>query len=94
MLYAMAVGNKPVSGHVFKADRARGAVWYAKYRLPDGRQVQKKIGPAWNQRGRPADGYVTKRLAEDWLREVLHQAARGALSEAEPNGNYVCGSGG
>jgi hypothetical protein len=25
------------SGHVFRADRARGPVWYAKYRLPDGR---------------------------------------------------------
>jgi hypothetical protein len=22
-------------------------VWCAKYRFPDGRQVQKKIGPAW-----------------------------------------------
>jgi len=29
------------SGHVFRADRPRGSVWYAKYRLPDGRQVQK-----------------------------------------------------
>ena len=43
--------------------RAR-AVWYAKYRLPDGRQVQKKIGPAWTERGRPPAGYFTKRLAE------------------------------
>ena len=36
----------------------RGPVWYAKYRLPDGRQVQKRIGPAWTQRGRPADGLL------------------------------------
>ena len=27
-------------------ERARGPVWYAKYGLPDGRQVQKKVGPA------------------------------------------------
>jgi integrase len=54
-------------------------VWFAKYRLPDGRQVQKKIGPAWTGRGRPAAGYVTKRLAEDWLREVLDEARRGTL---------------
>jgi integrase len=60
-------------------DRTRGPVWYAKYRLPDGRQVQKKIGPAWTQRGRPAAGYFTKRTAEDWLREVLDQARRGTL---------------
>jgi hypothetical protein len=52
-------------------------VWYAKYRLPDGRQVQKKIGPAWTSRGRPADGYFTKRTAEAWLRDVLDQARRG-----------------
>jgi integrase len=64
---------------VFRAERVRGDVWYAKYRLPDGRQVQRKIGPAWTGRGRPAAGYVTKRLAEDWLRDVLDQARRGTL---------------
>jgi hypothetical protein len=46
-----------------------------KYRLPDGRQIQKKIGPSWTDRGRPAAGYFTKRLAED----VLHEARRGTL---------------
>jgi hypothetical protein len=55
-------------------------VWYAKYRLPDGRQVQKKIGAAWSGRGRPPAGCFTKRLAEEWLREVLHQASRGTLT--------------
>ena len=65
---------QPPSGHVFRLDRARGPVWYAKYRLPDGRQVQRKIGPAWTERGRPPAGYVTKRLAEAWLRDVLDQA--------------------
>ena len=44
------------TGHVFRVDRARGPVWYMKDRLPDGRQVQKKIGPAWTERGRPAAG--------------------------------------
>jgi integrase len=67
------------SGHVFRVERARGPVWYAKYRLPDGRQVQKKLGPAWTGRGRPAAGYFTKRLAEDWLRGVLDEARRGIL---------------
>jgi integrase len=64
---------------VFRVERTRGAVWYAKYRLPDGRQVQKKIGPAWSERGRPPAGYYTKRLAEDWLRDVMDQARRGTL---------------
>ncbi|HWF71826.1 MAG TPA: hypothetical protein VG186_00695, partial [Solirubrobacteraceae bacterium] len=56
----------PPSGHVFRVERARGPAWYAKYRLPDGRQVQKKIGPAWSGRGRPPAGWFTKRLAEEW----------------------------
>jgi integrase len=67
------------SGHVFRVERARGPVWYAKYRLPDRRQVQKKLGPAWIGRGRQAAGYFTKRLAEDWLRGVLDEARRGTL---------------
>lgn len=50
-----------------RVERKHGAVWAAKYRLPDGRQVQRKIGPAWSGRGRPAAGYVTNRLAEDRL---------------------------
>jgi integrase len=67
------------TGHVFRVERARGPVWYAKYRLPDGHQVQKKIGPAWTERGRPPAGHVTKRLAEAWLRDTLHAARRGTL---------------
>jgi len=67
------------TGHVFRVERARGPVWYAKYRLPDGRQVQKKLGPAWTGRGRPANGHFTKRTAEDWLGSVLDQARRGTL---------------
>jgi integrase len=65
---------------VFRVERARGPVWYAKYRLPDGRQVQKKLGPAWTERGRPPAGYFTKRQAEAWLREILDEARPGTLS--------------
>jgi integrase len=54
--------------------------WYAKYRLPDGRQVQKKLGPAWTQRGRPTAGYVTKRTARAWLDETLAETRRGELA--------------
>ncbi len=60
-------------------DRKRGPQWYAKYRLPDGRQLQRRIGPAWTERGRPAAGYFTKRTAEAWLRDVLDEARRGTL---------------
>jgi hypothetical protein len=67
------------TGHVFRREGARGPVWYAKYRLPDGRQQQKRIGSAWTQRGRPADGYFTKRGAEAYLRDLLDRANRGEL---------------
>ena len=42
-----------------------------KYRLPDGRQVQKKLRPAWTERGRPPAGYFTKRLGEDTAAEYF-----------------------
>src|SRR3954467_3929189 len=61
------------SGHVFRVERKRGPVWYAKYRLADGRQIQRKIGPAWTERGRPPAGWFTRRGAEEWLRSVLDQ---------------------
>jgi len=70
---------RPPSGHVFRVDRKRGAQWYAKYRLPDGRQIQRKLGPAWTERGRPGTGYFTKRTAEAWLRDVLDEARCGTL---------------
>ena len=76
---AVSAGVTEPTGHVFRVGRKRGPCWYAKYRLPDGRQVQKRIGPAWAERGRPPSGYFTKRTAEVWLRETLDAARRGAL---------------
>jgi integrase len=76
---AVSPNIAPPSGHVFRVDRARGPVWYAKYRLPDGRQVQKKLGPAWIERGRPSAGHLTKRQAEAWLQDTLAEARRGTL---------------
>jgi integrase len=58
------------TGHVFLRHGKRADVWYAKYRLPDGRQVKKRIGPA---------GAVNRRRAEAWLRDVLDEARRGTL---------------
>ena len=65
---------------MFRVERARGSVRYARYRLVDGRQVQKKIGPAWSGRGRPPAGRYTKRTAEAWLRDVLDAVRRGTLA--------------
>jgi hypothetical protein len=83
------VEPRPVSGHVFRIDRRRGPQWHANYRLPDGRQAQKWIGPAWTRGGRLATGYYTKRTAEAWLRDVLERARRRELSGAVRAGATV-----
>jgi len=80
---------QPISGHVYRVERTRGPAWYAKYRLPDGRQVQKKLGPAWTARGRPAAGHFTKRTAQAWLDDVLAQARRGELQGMVATGATV-----
>jgi integrase len=72
--------NKAISGHVFKREGKRGAVWYAKYRLPDGRQVQTRIGPHWSDRKQaPPAGSYTKASAREWLDDTLAKARRGEL---------------
>ena len=68
------------SGFVFRLEKARGASWWAKYRLPDGTQVKRKIGPVWTGRGRPAEGHFTKRLAEDWLHDRLEEVRRSEMA--------------
>ena len=51
--------------------------------------MQRKIGPAWGERGRPPEGHYTKRTAEDWLRDVLAQARRGELPGMVRTGSTV-----
>ena len=38
------------TGHVFRVDRARGPVWYSKYRLPDGRHSRRSRSSMANPR--------------------------------------------
>lgn len=70
---------RAVSGHLLERKGERGAVWYVKYRLPDGRQVQKRLGPVWREKGRAAAGYLTKTMAKRQLDELLAQAREGSL---------------
>jgi integrase len=70
---------QPISGHVSLRKGKRGGVWYAKYRLPDGRQVQKRIGRAWTEKTAPPNGYFTKASAKAHLDELLAQARQGTL---------------
>jgi integrase len=71
-----------VTGHVNLKQRQRGPVWYLKYRLADGRQVQRMLGPAWTHRSWPPVGYFTRRTAEEALHALLADARRGTLTDS------------
>lgn len=73
-----------VTGHVSLRERKNGSVYYLKYRLADGRQVQRLLGPAWTKRSRPPAGYFTLTLAEEALDATLTDARRGTLDVSGP----------
>ena len=75
-----------VTGHVFLVDRKAGPQWYAKYRLPSGRQVQQRLGPAHTGRGRCPASHYTARTAGDALGAILADARRGTLQAHEATG--------
>jgi site-specific recombinase XerD len=73
-----------VTGHVrLRKFKRGGSAWYVKYRLADGRQVQRLLGPAWTERSRPPVGYFTRKLAEEKLQEILSDARRGTLPDSK-----------
>jgi integrase len=69
--------NRNATGHVKLVRRKRGDQWYVKYRQPDGRQVERKLGPAWTGSGRPPAGQYTRRTAEEALEAILTDVRRG-----------------
>ncbi|MDP2712430.1 MAG: tyrosine-type recombinase/integrase [Solirubrobacteraceae bacterium] len=70
-----------VSGSVFVVERQRGDQWYAKWRV--GReQFKRRLGPVWSGRGRPVDGYLTRRMAEAQLQSILTDERRGEGAHA------------
>ena len=73
-----APSTRPVSGHIFRMKRQSGDRWMAKWRDANG-QHQRVLGRAWTGRGRPADGYLTKQLAQRELDAILTDARRGQL---------------
>ena len=80
------MSTRHATGHVRLVHRDGGDRWYAKWRGPDGRQVQRKLGPAWTGRGRPPAGYYTRRGAEAELRRILTDLERGTLANVEKTG--------
>ena len=77
------------SGHVKLRKGKRVSTWYLKYRLPDGSQVQQRLGPARSGRGRPPAGHFTRRMAEEALQEVLTDARRGDLDAPVSDRGHV-----
>ena len=85
-----------VTGHVHLRHGKRGPVWYARYRLADGRQAQKRLGPAWvnkkgNKKGRIPAGYYTQKTAKTELDAILTDARRGELPGSEPKSGHTFG---
>lgn len=77
-------GADRATGHVRRYDGPRGSTWYAKFRGPDGRQMQRRLGAAHDGRGRCPDGHLTERMAHDALRRLLTDLERGTLAGAAP----------
>ena len=84
---------RPLSGHVLRVERAHGRSGTRSTaglvrEVPADRRAagSEEHRPAWTRRVRPATGYFTKRLAEDWLRDLLHNARHGTLASHVPTG--------
>lgn len=66
------------SGRVYIRKRKRGDQWYVQYRV-SGRRFNRRLGPVWREKGRPPEGYFTKRKAREALQAILTDARRGEL---------------
>ena len=70
-------GNRSeATGSVYLHKGERGSTWRCRLYLPTG-ETRRKIGPAWTGRGRPPEGYFTKRGAEAWLHDHLASIRNG-----------------
>jgi hypothetical protein len=81
-------GTLAVSGHVFCVKRKRGPQWYVKYRVGTN-QIQKRLGPAWQDSGEPPPGYFTRKTAEAALAAILTDARRGTVPHSTASGATV-----
>jgi integrase len=59
------------TGYVRVIERKGGPVFYAKLKLPDGTQPQRRLGKTWTKRTRPPAGYLTRGMAEARLAAIL-----------------------
>lgn len=59
------------TGYVRVIPRASGDVFYAKLKLPDGSQPQRRLGKVWTKRSQPPADHLTKGMAEARLQAML-----------------------
>jgi integrase len=71
------------TGYVRTIERAGGPVFYAKLKLPDGTQPQRRLGKVWMKRTRPPAGYLTRGMAEARVEAIL--AGDDPLVNLEPS---------
>jgi integrase len=65
------MSTRHATGHVRVIARKGGPVLYAKLKLPDGTEPQRKLGRLWTKRSNPPAGYLTRRQAEARLAAIL-----------------------
>ena len=65
------------TGYVRSIERKDGLVAYAKLKLPDGSQPQRRLGKLWTKRSAPPPGYITPKQAE--ARRQANEARTTAL---------------
>jgi hypothetical protein len=69
----MAEANLPrrrATGYVRIIPRKSGPTYFAKLKLPDGSQPQRRLGKVWAKRTRPPAGYLTRGMADARLRAM------------------------
>lgn len=67
-----------ISGHVWLYEGKRRKTWCAKWRDQHG-QHEKRLGPAWTDKGPPPAGFLRERDAQALLDGLLVDARRGQL---------------
>jgi integrase len=72
--------DAPISGHVWLYQGKRRQTWCAKWRDQTG-QHEKRLGANWTGKGRPPQGFMREREAEERLDEILVDARRGRLRQ-------------
>jgi hypothetical protein len=59
----LVMAEQHATGYVRTIDRKAGPVYYAKLKVPDGTQPQRRLGKVWTKRTRPPAGYLTRGMA-------------------------------